>query len=57
MLPQQGRLAQVGERYLRTVEVAGSSPAPSTRWAISSGGERSPHTGEVAGSNPASPTI
>ena len=52
-----GRLAQVGERYPRTVEVAGSNPAPSMWWAISSGGERSPHKGEVGGSNPPSPTI
>ncbi len=51
-----GRLAQVGERYPRTVEAAGSNPAPSIGWAISSGGERSPHKGEVGGSNPPSPT-
>lgn len=58
----------MGERYPRTVEAAGSSPAPSIYfrsvyrygvvvdgWAISSVGERSPHKGEVGGSNPPSP--
>ncbi len=60
---KRGRLAQVGERYPRTVEAAGSSPAPSIYYyeylkrAISSVGERSPHKGEVGGSNPPSPIV